>query len=244
MVKKLVGIAVVGFLLMPVAAWGANKSRAENTTTCVPLPVATDAKDIHVGGHHYHVAARSDINVCVTLDNQVQGTPTVTRYDNCGNTCFAVRVADVRAYSDVKVEVTHKEDGNAQSIGVDPNPIDLTGDIDEVCVSSHSAGSPDPCVMTITSPSDLRAKGGSKQVSLTWTEAKEAYGRDLETTYELWRSTSEELETFEQVATSSTTSFVDSGLKKKTTYYYFVVAVDENGKRSGGSNMASATTSS
>ncbi len=244
MVKKLVGLVVIGLLLTPAAAWGAKKNEggSGSTITCVPLPVATGAVDIHVGDQHYHVPARSEPKVCVTLDNQVQGTPTVTRYDNCGDTCFAVRVADVRAYSDVKVEITHKEDGQQQSVALDPDPINLTKEVDEVCISNHSPGSPDPCVMTITSPSNLKAKGGTKQVSLSWTEAREAYGRDLETTYELWRSTSEDLETFEQVATSTTTSFVDSGLAKKTTYYYFVVAVDGNGNRSGGSNMASATT--
>jgi len=243
MARRALGIVLVGMLMLPIAASaGVIGGSADTTTMCVPLPISTDAKDIHIGDKHIHVPGRTDPKVCVTLDHEVQGTPTVTRYDSCGNSCFAVRVSDVRAYADVKVEVTYKEDGQPMSVPVDPDPIDLTREVDEICVSNHSAGTPDPCVFTITSPSDLRAKGGVRQVNLRWNAAEEAYGRDLDTSYEVWRSTSEDLETFEPVATSVETRFVDSDLAKQTTYYYFVVAVDQKGNRSGGSNLASATT--
>lgn len=243
MVRKLLVITVIGSLMVPVAAAGAVRERSERKTTmCVPLPVATSAKDIHVGSQHYHVPGRTELKVCVKVDADVQGTPTVTPYSNCGNVCFAVRVSDVRAYSDVGVELSWKEDGEPKSVPVDPPPVDLTRDVDEVCISNHDAGTPDPCVITILSPSDLQAQGEQRQVALTWSAAKESYGRQLDLSYEIWRNTDEELEGFEQIATSTTTRFVDMGLARRTTYWYFVVAVDEEGRRSAGSNLAAATT--
>lgn len=242
--RKVLITGLVALMLVPVAAFASGKEARPTTTMCVPLPISTDAKDVHVGDEHVHLPGRTEPKVCTTLDNEVSGTPTVTRYDNCGNSCFAVRVSDVRAYSDVKVEITHKEDGKEQRVVVDPEPVDLVRDIEEICISNHSAGTPDPCVLTITSPSDLKAKGGSGQVALRWTAAREAYGRSVSTTYELWRNAaSNDLESFELIAEDLTeTSFLDSGLERKTTYSYYVVAVDDNGNRSGGSNVATVTT--
>lgn len=242
MTRKLLGIAVIGLLMTPISASGAIRDVARSTT-CLPLPVSTDAKDIHVGNQHYHVPGRTDVKVCTTVDHDVKGTPTLTPYENCGSACFAVRVSDVRAYADVAVELSYKEDGMPKSIPVDPSPVDLGRDIDEVCISNHSAATPDPCVVNILSPTDLRAQGGAKQVALRWSAAKESYGRAVvEPSYEVWRNTSEDLETFELVATTQTVNFTDIGLRKKTTYWYFIVAVDKEGNRSGGSNLASATT--
>lgn len=245
MFKKTVAIITMALLAIPAVGLAANKKMKWDLSDpmCVPLPVSTGAKDIHVGSNHIHLPGRSDPKVCLTSDSKLTGTPTVTAYQNCGSTCFAVRVADINAAADLKVELTYNEDGKPQSIGVDPDPVDLSRDLEEVCISNHDSGTPDPCVISLTSPSSLKAKGGPRQVALRWSPGGEAYGRSVQTTYEVWRGTGTELEAFELIAEGVTeTSFLDTGLQRGSTYSYFVVAVDADGNRSGGSNMAQATT--
>ncbi len=244
--KKVFAIITMALLVVPAVgnAAGTRKSAGSNPNeVCVRLPVSTDAKDIHVGGNNIHVPGLSKIRACAVSDVKLNGTPTVTRYDNCGSACFAVRVADVQAYADLKVDVRYREDKTEKSVPVDPEPIDVTRDLEEVCISNYDPDAPNPCVITITSPSDLKAKGGVRQVALRWSAAEEAYGRSVTTTYQVWRNTRTDLDTFEMVADGVTdTKFVDSGLRRNTAYSYYVVAVDENDNRSGGSNVATAKT--
>lgn len=243
MLRKTFVLVLTALLVAPGAVLAAGRDLNRPDTMCVPVPISTSAKDAHVGSLHLHLAGRSDIRACVTTAHEVGGTPTVTAYENCGSACFAVRVSDLSAAADVKVELLYTEDGEAKSVPVDPEPVGLGQDTEEVCISNHDAGTPDPCVINLTSPSELRADGGAKQVSLRWKPGGEAYGRSVTTTYEIWRSTTTELESFEMVASGvTTTDFMDTGLTKKTAYSYFVVAVDEDGNRSAGSNMARATT--
>lgn len=246
MFKKTVAIIAMALLAIPAVGQAASKkSQGWNPgdALCVPIPISTSAKDVHVGTTHVHVAGRNEAKVCVISDSKLNGTPTVTPYNNCGTGCFAVRVADINVSADLKVELTYKEDGEPKSISYDPDPIDLGRDLEEICVSNHDAGTPDPCVITLTSPNSLKAKGGPGEVSLRWSPGGEAYEREVQATYEIWRGTGSELDTFEKIAEGvAETRFLDSGLARKTTYSYFVVAVDAEGNRSGGSNMASATT--
>ena len=243
MFKKTVAFVTTALLVAPGAGVASERTMKVPNPLCVPLPVSTSAKDIHVGEEHVHLAGRTNIRVCATTDHQVGGTPTVTAYDNCGTGCFAARVADVSAAADLKVEVLYKEDDEDKAVAVDPDPIGLGRETEEICISNHDAGTPDPCTIHLTSPSDLRATGGAKQVTLRWKPGGEAYGRDVVVTYEVWRSTTTELDTFEMVGAGvERPAFVDTGLTKKTRYWYFVVAVDENGNRSCGSNAAEATT--
>ncbi len=243
--KKLIAALTMAVVIVPAvghAAGRTNTGRAPERA-CASLPVSTGATNIHVGPHHVRVPGLDSIKACVEWDVALTGTPTITPYENCGTACFAVRVADIRAYQDMKVELVYREDAKQKSVSVDPDPTDVTRDLEEVCISNHDVDAPDPCVITLTSPSDLQAKGQQQQVALKWTPAGEAYGRSVNTTYELWRNTTEELESFEMVAEGLTdTRFVDTGLERKSSYSYYVVAVDDNGNRSGGSNIATATT--
>ena len=246
MFKKTVAIATMALLAMPAIGQAANNNKLRwdlSEPTCVPLNVSTGAKDVHVGSNNVHVPGISAPKVCLTSDTKLNGTPTVTAYDNCGTTCFAVRVADINASADLKVELSYNEDNVSKSITIDPDPIDVGRDLEEVCISNYDAGMPDPCMIHLTSPSDLKAKGGLRQAALRWTPGGETYGRSVQTTYEVWRSTGTDLEAFEMVAEGLTeTSFTDTGLSRRASYNYFVVAVDAEGNRSGGSNLAQATT--
>ena len=246
MFKKTVAIVTMALLAIPAAALAANQDNIGwdgSEPICTPLPVSLGEVNIHVGTTQYRLPGRTNFKACVTSDSKVDGTPTVTPYSACGTACFAVRVADISAYNDLNVQITYLEDGESKSIGVDPDPIDVGRELEEVCISNHDAGTPDPCLVHLTSPSDLKAKGAKRQVSLRWTAGGEAYGRNVQTTYEVWRGTGSELEAFEKIAEGVTeTTFLDTGVARRTTYSYFVVAVDADGNRSGGSNMAQGTT--
>jgi hypothetical protein len=103
-----------------------------------------------------------------------------------------------------------------------------------------SLGAPDT-----TAPSDpvnLTATGGKRKISLSWTGSTDAGGSGLGG-YEVWRSASGGVGTFAKIATSTATSYTDSGLRRGATYWYYVVAYDNAGNRSGSSNTVSATAS-
>jgi hypothetical protein len=212
----------------------------EEQTTCAPVPVSIDSKDIHLLDRTIHVGGRSKIKVCATTEVQADATPTITFFKNCGDACFAVRMARVQAYENLKVEITWNEDGQSNSMQVDPDPLDLSKEVGDVCVSNHAEGTPDPCIVTLVSPSNLTAKAGRGRVALSWSPASESYGRTSGLQYEIWMSETGAPDSFIQIATSPTTSLVDKGLTRGTQRYYFVVAFDSSGNRSGGSNVASA----
>jgi hypothetical protein len=244
--KKTVAIVTMALVAMPAAGQAASKKDMAwdaSEPICVPVAVSTGTQNIHVGSHSFHVPGIRDPKVCLTSDTKLNGTPTVTPYSNCGILCFALRVTDFNISEDLRVELSYQTDGKSQTVSLHPDPIDVGRDLEEVCVSNHDPGTPDPCVITLTSPTDLKVKGGKRQLSLNWTPAGEAYGRNVQTTYEVWRSMGTELATFEMIASGVTeTSFLDTGLARRTTYSYFVVAVDAEDNRSGGSNVARATT--
>jgi hypothetical protein len=224
--------------LIPAAAFGRTPDTEQKT--CAPLPVTIDSKDVHILGRTIHVGGRSKIQVCAISDVRADATPTITFFKNCGDACFAVRMARVEAYEDLRVELTWNEDGKSNSTQVDPAPLDLSRELGDVCVSNHAEGTPDPCIVTLVSPTNLAARAGRGRVSLGWSPASESYGRTDGLQYEIWMSETGAPDSFVQIATSPTTSFVEKGLTRGTQRYYFVVATDSDGNRSGGSNVASA----
>jgi hypothetical protein len=229
---------VVAASFIPAAAFGRTSDTEQQT--CAPVPVTIDSKDVHIGSQTVHVGARSGIKVCVTTDVRANATPTVTFFKNCGDLCFAARMARLDVYENFLVELTWREDGATQSTVVDPEPFDLSKDVGDVCVSNHSEGTPDPCLVTLVSPSNLTARGGRGRINMSWTAASEAYGRSTGLQYEIWMSETGEPDTFTLLGTTATTTFADRALARGTHRYYYVVAFDSDGNRSGGSNIATA----
>jgi hypothetical protein len=229
---------VVAASFIPAAAFGRTPDTEQQT--CAPVPVSIDNKDIHVGSQTVHVGSRSQIKVCVTTDVRAEATPTITFFKNCGDACFAVRMARVDVYENLKVELSWREDGVNQAITVDPEPLDASKEVGDICVSNHSEGTPDPCLVTLVSPSNLTARGGRGRINLSWTPASEAYGRTAGLQYEIWMSETGEPDTFSLLGTSATTQFTDQALARGTHRWYFVVAFDADGNRSGGSNVGTA----
>lgn len=88
-----------------------------------------------------------------------------------------------------------------------------------------------------TAPSNLTAKlqknGG---VSLAWTGSSDSGSGGI--TYAVYRNAGSG---YQQIGTTSTTSFKDSNTKVsvQTTFYYHVVAIDAAGNQSAASNVAS-----
>jgi hypothetical protein len=224
--------------LIPAAAFGRTPSGEQQT--CAPVPVSIDSKDIHALGYSIHVGGRSQIKVCATTDIRADATPTITFFKNCGDLCFAARMARVEAYEDLKVELTWREDDKAHSQTVDPDPLDLTKELGDICVSNHAPGTADPCVVSLVSPSNLTAKAGRSRIGMKWSPASETYGRTGGLQYEIWVSETGAPDTFTHLTSTASTSFVEADLPRGTQRYYFVVAFDSNGNRSGGSNVASA----
>ena len=92
-----------------------------------------------------------------------------------------------------------------------------------------------PNVSIPPAPTGLTATAGNGQVSLSWSASSGA------TSYNVKRATTNG-GPYTTVATSTTTSYTNTGLTNGTTYYFVVSAVNSAGE-SGNSNQASATPS-
>src|SRR6266704_2180254 len=94
---------------------------------------------------------------------------------------------------------------------------------------------------TFTAPSNLTATAASStQINLSWTAATETGGTIIQ--YLIERCQGSGCSSFAQVATSTTSTFNDTGLLAGTTYSYRVRATDAASNLSPYSNVASATT--
>jgi chitodextrinase len=88
-----------------------------------------------------------------------------------------------------------------------------------------------------TAPTSLTASSGKKRVALSWGASTDDVGV---TGYLVFRSTST-AGPFAQVATTTGTSYTNTGLVSRTTYYFQLKARDAAGNLSDASNTASAT---
>lgn len=89
-----------------------------------------------------------------------------------------------------------------------------------------------------SAPTGLTVASGLGKLTLAWTAATDNVAV---TGYQIWRATSAS-GPFTQIATATSTTFVNSGLPRRTTFYYFVTAVDAAGNVSAASNTASGRT--
>lgn len=120
--------------------------------------------------------------------------------------------------------------------GVVLAPILLVGG----CAGGSST--PPPDTTPPSAPTNLTATAASaSQINLAWTASTDNVGV---TGYRVERCQSAGCSNFAQIATSSGTSFNDTGLSASTSYSYRVRASDGAGNLSGYSNTASATTQS
>jgi beta-lactamase superfamily II metal-dependent hydrolase/chitodextrinase len=187
-------------------------------TTAPTTSITAPANGATVSGTTNVTASASD-NVGVTkvefyLDGALQSTDTASPYAWSWNTTTATNAAH---------SLTTKAYDAAGNVGTSA----------AVSVTVNNAGDTTPP----TAPSSLAASGSKRKVSLTWSASTDNVGV---TGYHVWRATSAG-GPFSDVATTTSTSYSNSGLTSGTTYYFYVTAVDAAGNVSAPSNTASAT---
>ena len=101
-----------------------------------------------------------------------------------------------------------------------------------VTVSNGGADTTPP-----TAPASLAASPSKRKINLSWGASSDNVGV---TGYQIWRSNAA-AGPFSQIATTTATSYTNSGLTSGSTWYYYVKATDAAGNVSAASNTASAT---
>lgn len=237
--KRLVGILAVAVLA--IAACGAGGEDTGDAAfedvavnECVNPPVTVPG--IGVLGQKV-TGTISELKVCVDVKVSADVAPEIVQYDDCGDPCYAVILRDFDIAGDSKVDISYKVDGQAVTQGYDPEPVGQKVGNGRLCVV-EVGGPPNPCSERITTPKNLTATAGKRQISLTWRRSIDT-GNDNLLGYEIWRS--EDGTTFGQLATLAETTFVDTAVQKGKQYWYYVVAFDADGNRSQASNTAQTT---
>jgi hypothetical protein len=187
-------------------------------TTPPTTSITSPANGATVSGTISVTASASD-NVGVTkvefyLDGALQATDTTSPYSWSWNTTTATNAAHTLT------STAYDAAGNS-------------GTSAAVSVTVNNAGDTTPP----TAPSSLTASPAKRKINLTWTASTDDVGV---TGYQVWRSSSA-TGTFSQIATTTTTSYTNSGLSSGTTWYYYIKATDAAGNVSAASNTASAT---
>jgi hypothetical protein len=239
MKKTLIGltaVAVVAGLTPAVALAGPDHPPV---STCQKVPAATPG--ISVLGQR--VPAASDIAVCIAAQTVAQAIPVLVEQEECGSPCFTVEIDGLKVSEDLDVAVRFKIDGQQREIAYKTGTIAVDpGAGSSLCVVG--VGSPDPCTDRVTTPRHLTAaakapRTGSR-IDLTWAASK-ATRKSTVVGYQIWRSATGQSGTFEQVGTSTTTTYVDRAVVSGTAYHYYVIAWDDGGRYSPASNTANAT---
>jgi chitodextrinase len=88
-------------------------------------------------------------------------------------------------------------------------------------------------------PANVTATGGSQKIVVSWSQSTDTGGSGL-AGYEVWRSSTGGTGTFSRIATTTGTSYTNSGLKRHSRYWYYVVAYDRAGNRSAPSAVVTA----
>jgi hypothetical protein len=183
----------------------------------------------HVAGVYDATARTLNIYVNGALDNGVlSGTVPASQFNaasenvtigrRTGGFYFAGTIDEVRLYNRALSQTEIQSDMNTP-IGGAPPPADT---------------------IPPTTPSGLTATAASaSQINLAWTASTD----DVAVTgYQIERCQGAGCTTFTQIATTTATSYGDTGLASSTPYSYRVRATDAAGNLSAYSNIASATT--
>lgn len=192
-------------------------------TTAPTTAITAPATGATVSGTTMVAASASD-NVGVTrvefyLDNILQSTSTTAPYSWTWNTTTTANGAHTLA---------SKAYDAAANVGTSANvTVTVSNVVDTTAPTT-------PANLTAATPTSGSTR---RKINLSWTASSDNVGV---TGYQIWRATSA-TGPFTQIATSTTTSYTNTGLVTGTTYYYYVTASDAAGNISAASNSASAT---
>ena len=186
-------------------------------TTPPTTSMTAPAEGATVSGTTTVTASASD-NVSVTkvefyLDNVLQSTDTTSPYSWSWNTTTATNGSHA---------LTSKAYDAAANVG--------TSAAVNVTVSNLGDTTPP------TAPANLGASPAKRKINLSWTASTDNVGV---TGYRIWQATTS-AGPFNQIATTTSTSFTNTGLTSGTTYFYYVEATDAAANVSAASNTASA----
>ncbi|HEY8183967.1 MAG TPA: Ig-like domain-containing protein [Thermoanaerobaculia bacterium] len=186
-------------------------------TTPPTTSITAPAAGATVSGTTTVTASASD-NVSVTkvefyLDNVLQSTDTTSPYSWSWNTTTATNGSHA---------LTSKAYDAAANVGASA----------AVNVTVSNLGDTTPP----TAPANLGASPAKRKISLSWTASTDNVGV---TGYRIWQATTS-AGPFNQIATTTSTSFTNTGLTSGTTYFYYVEATDAAANVSAASNTASA----
>ncbi len=189
-----------------------------NDTTPPATSITAPAAGATVSGTTAVSASASD-NVGVTkvefyLDGALQTTDTAAPYDWSWNTTASANG------SHSLTSKAYDAAGNTTMSAA-------------VAVTVSNAGDTTPP----STPTGLSATAGKRKITLGWTASTDNVGVSG---YQIWRATAA-AGPFSQVATTTSVSYVNTGLTSGSTYYYYVQATDAAGNISAASSTASAT---
>jgi hypothetical protein len=237
--KMLIGAtaaALMTALVPPAALAGPGEYPV---SSCQALPVGTPG--VSVLGQR--IPSATDVTACISATTTADAVPAVVHQPECGNPCFSVEIHGLRVSEDVRIAVRFKIDGQQREIVHQTGPVSANpSPTSNLCVIG--VGTPDPCTDRVTTPGRLtavaKASRSASRIDLAWAASK-GTRRSTVVGYQVWRSVTGEAGTFEQIATSTTTTYADSAITPGTTYWYYVIAWDDGGRYSPASNTASAT---
>lgn len=187
-------------------------------TTAPTTSITAPAEASTVSGTTSVTASASD-NVGVTkvefyLDGALASTDTTSPYAWSWNTTTATNAA-------------HTLSSKAYDASAN------VGSSTVVNVTVNNAGDTTPP----TAPANLTATAAKRKITLAWTASTDNVGV---TGYQIWRAASP-TGTFAQIATTTSTTYTNSGLTSGSTFYYYATAMDAAGNLSAASSTASAT---
>jgi chitodextrinase len=153
-----------------------------------------------------------------------------------------VGVAGYKVFRD-GVEIASTTATNYSDTGLRPSTTysyvvksyDAAGNVSAASPAASAATNADADTTAPSAPTGLTATAAStSQIDVSWTASTDNTGVSG---YEIYRDTV-------KIATTTSTSYSDSGLQAGTTYSYYIIASDAAGNKSTESNTASATTQS
>jgi hypothetical protein len=244
--QKLVGRFIVAILAAAMFAAACGSDSDETTPaafgdddnlqeTCETVPV--DVPGITILGQR--VESIEDLEVCIGAGANVGVVPVVKNQPQCGTPCMTVEIQNFDVSADVSVNISFMRDKKPQTIEY-VVPVDVRPAQGRLCIIGIG-GPPDPCAERVTTPEDLVAQAGRRQVSLSWGESVDTSGGEI-LGYEIYRSLTGEEGSFTLLASTTETSYLDTAeITKGQNYYYYVSAIDTDGNRSEASNVATVT---
>lgn len=237
-----------------VAANGPYLDRRQETVGFVPVVAGTytvRVRSVSGGGSYWFDASFSgdppppppDAPAGLTATAASSSQVNLTWGDVAGETTYRVERSSDGVGGWVQIATTAANVTSYSNVGLAPSTryhyrvkaVNAGGESlpSNVASATTAADSTPP-----TAPTGLTARGAKGSVSLSWSGSTDSGGSGL-AGYEVWRRTGTS-GSFTRIATSTTTSYTNSGLSRGTTYYYYVIAYDRAGNRSGASNTASA----